>query len=449
MMEDFEYVGLWWFPENPGKHFYGTLKFRNETPVLELIGDRDQDISLELMNFFDKSQFEQEIIHGLSVDKKPITLYKCYRFQSSLLKGSLYQVYNVDIILVGHHFETALDIRFKQISVHYSNLNEWVNISGFNLDNFKNLNFKYENPKKIYLVKNEEFEIFINFYPILVEEFSIKQRSYISIKALNENMSFNKSNEIIQLIQDFLTLGTMETVHPLIIEGILESELDYNNQHINIFKNSSKINHTEILSNRDMIFSLEDVQKDISFYLTNWLESAKEIRYIHGLYFSTLRSHPNIQNSFLNYIMAIEGYHRAMENNFDLTNEEHKQRIKDVLITVGDKYPKHREWLSGRLEHTNEPGLKKRLNIILKDYHEIFGGDEKFKEFVNYVYDTRNILVHPEGNEHLTINTKKLANNTELLKLVVSICLFKVLGFEIDEITKLISKMKTKLYYFP
>lgn len=447
-------------PENPTKKLYGTLKFiRNERAVLDLIGDfKDYNNPLlGIVDFFKESQRREEIIHGLSVDGKSITLYRCDKISGNIsLKGIPCQIFKIDIILVGHHFKTPEDIKFKQISIHYSHLNEWVNISGFKVlfhdDKFMDPTIKYKKPENIYLIQNEDYEIFINFdsihlYPFFGKDLSIKQRSYISINALNENMNFRKSNEFIEQIQDFLTFGIMETVDPLIISGIIESDFNSNNEPISIFLSYLKINDSiEISSTRDMLFSFEDVRENISFYLTNWLENAKKINYIYGLYFSTLRSPTYIQNSFLNYIMAIEGYHRAMENNLDLPEEEHKQRINEILNAVGKASQENRNWLSGRLKHSNEPGLKKRLNIILENYHEIFDGEEKFKEFVNFVYDTRNILVHPEGNENLTINMITLYNNTELLKLVVSICLLNVLGFETDDIGKLILKMKTKLY---
>lgn len=89
------------------------------------------------------------------------------------------------------------------------------------------------------------------------------------------------------------------------------------------------------------------------------------------------------------------------------------------------------------------------MNTILADYHDIFGGEEKFEEFVNFVYDTRNTLVHPQGTEHSTVNTNELHNYTEILKLAVAICLLNILDFKVEDIKKLIPKMRRNMFKIP
>lgn len=461
MINDFEYVGIWWLPDNPENQFYGTLKFtRNEGAILNVIGCQNNKNLIEAFKAaFTSELTPQEIIHGFSADGKCITLYHCHSIsKKNPIPGIPQQSFNVNTILVGHHFKNPDDIKFKQVSVHYSYLNEWANVSGFkritkNENKFEDLIFGYEKPANICLTENKDYKICIDFsyayfHPFFGKELSIKQEAFITM-TFKEYTSFEKCYDLIELFQDFLTIGTMETVYPLSISGEIESDTSLNNKSIDITISSLKIpDLVEKINIPDMLFSFNDIKENINFYLKNWFNNANKIKYIYGLYFSNLYAPTYIENRFLNYIMAIEGYSRAM-GHVDLPAEEHKQRIKDVLNAVGEKSDEHKNWLSGRLHHTNEPGLEKRLNIILESYQDIFGGKKEFEEFVAFVYDTRNDLVHPKGNENSTINPKKLYNNTELLKLAVEICLLTSLGFETEYIKKLLPKMQHKMFRVP
>lgn len=464
MIDNFEYIGLWWLPENPNNQLYGTLKFiHNEKAILEVLGNFQGHINDPLsgiLNLFNGGLMQPEIIHGFTVDGKLITLYRCHMLAGNVtVPGIPKQSFKIQVILEGYHFQKPKDIKFKQISVHYSYLNEWVNISGFKRlvkdDKWEDLAYQYDKPENISLTNNEDYEIFVNFdsthlRPHFGKELIIKQQSYITIKTLNEDISYDKSVELIELIQDFLTFGTMETVYPLNISGELEPEGNSDKIHVSIILCFLKIpDSVKISSVDDMLFSFKDIKENINFSLTNWINNANNMKYIYGLYFNTLYDTTYLENRFLNYIMAIEGYHRSIEKNVDLSNNEHKQRIKDILDAVGKVSEDHKQWLSGRLQHSNEPELKKRLNTILADYHDIFGGEEKFEEFVNFVYDTRNTLVHPQGTEHSTVNTNKLHNYTEILKLAVAICLLNILDFKVEDIKKIIPKMQRNMFKIP
>lgn len=468
MIEKLEYTGYWWLPENPKKRFCGTLKFiPNESAFLDIMGhSADNTGNFEFMGSENPNEYDNltrpEIIHGISSDGKAITLYRCHENHRTFPSLRFpKQTFDIDVILIGHHFKNLDDIKFKEISVYYSYLEEWVDISGLkplndnDNEEFK-FTFEYKTPADVYLTENENYKIFIGFesninpfFRKAVKEFSINQRAYILIKTLTEGISYSESLDLIGLIQDFLTFGTMKIVSPLSISGKIESNTNSDNQSIEIIYSFLKTaNFVEEVSSHDMLFSFYNIRNGMGFLLKNWLDKADKLRYIYGLYFSTLYSPTYAQIRFLNYIMAIEGYHRAM-GYVDLPKKDHKKRINDVLEAVEKNCNEHKNWLTGRLHNTNEPGLERRLKTILGNYHDIFGGEEEFEEFVKFTYETRNTLVHPEGTENVTIDIKKLHNNTELLKLAVSICLLNVLGFEVEDIKKLMPKMQSKMYMAP
>lgn len=461
MKESFEHIGYWWLPENPNNQLYGTLKFIwNDKAILDVMGNFHGHINDPLLGIFQAFtgvNLQPEIINGISVDGKLITLYKCHRISENItLPGIPRQTFKTEVIIEGHHFKNSSEIEFKQLSVHYSYLNEWVNVSGFKMlkkdkgSNKEDLAYQYDKPQNIPLTKIENYELYINFdythlFPHFGKELSIKQESYITIKSLEKKLPFQESYDIIELIQDFLTFGVMEPVYPLKISGIIDDE-----KYVDVFLCFLKIpDPIEINSSEDMLFSLNDIQDKISSSLTNWFDTANKIKYIYGLYFSSFYSHIYPENRFLNYIMAIEGYHRTMGKNEDLPEAEHKQRLKEILAAVKKECGNHRQWLAGRLSHSNEPGLKRRLKDLFNDYKDVFGGEENYNIFVKNSYEMRNSLVHPKGTEHSTINMKELYNTTELLKIAVAICLLNVLGLNVDEILKIIPKMQRHMFSIP
>ena len=75
-MEEFEYNGIWWLPENQDEKISGTLTFNTaEGAYLELIGSfkKIEDLNKVL---------NPNIILGITYNGKSITLYKCYESRS-------------------------------------------------------------------------------------------------------------------------------------------------------------------------------------------------------------------------------------------------------------------------------------------------------------------------------------------------------------------------------
>jgi hypothetical protein len=84
MIEEFEYKGRWWLPDDPEEKIDGTLSFTpGEGAVLDLIGSFENIKSTNYKGSITKKvwagkPFEPEIVLGTSSDGKNITLHKCF-----------------------------------------------------------------------------------------------------------------------------------------------------------------------------------------------------------------------------------------------------------------------------------------------------------------------------------------------------------------------------------
>jgi hypothetical protein len=190
----------------------------------------------------------------------------------------------------------------------------------------------------------------------------------------------------------------------------------------------------------DMLFTFKDISDRFEVFLRNWFEKADLLEPVYNLCFGTLYNpRMYLEHKFLNMVQAIEAYHRRTMKNFELTEEQHKKRIEEILNAVPLE---HKDWLENKLAYSNEPNLRKRLKEILEKFADVL--DEFIPDndsFIHKVATTRNYLTHyDERLKELSVEGEELYHFTQKLKILLEICLLKELGFTSDNIKSLISK---------
>ena len=158
LLKEFKFEGLWWFPENHEKKFCGILTYSPyEGATLEMMGDLEHIIT------------SPSLILGMTINGKQFTLYRCIKhIKHRNLHNPYLAVYrfNIRIIFIGIHFGQVNDIQFNKISVHYSNLDEWLNIPIFSKHDYSDLEFKIKyQPEYFHIAINNDLRISINIIP--------------------------------------------------------------------------------------------------------------------------------------------------------------------------------------------------------------------------------------------------------------------------------------------
>jgi len=375
MIEEFEYEGEWWLPNKPKKQISGILRFTpNEGAIL--------DLKNSFMDIIDiKKILYPEIILGISSDKKNITLHKCLQTVSNSF---------ADEVFVGAHFQKKEDMKFKKLTIHYSNLDEWVDISGFEIQplfdgkKVKGVVIKHTLPKSIQAAIGDGYKIFIDIqatYPILPipvrKEASIKQRTYIRIEP-SEEKSFDEYRDIMYHIRNFLSFGIGEPVYPLAIEGITEANKEIREDKtyyppVKIFYKQSDIPKApKTVYPFEMLFTFKDISDRFEVFLRNWFEKADLLEPVYDLYFGTLYN-PRmfLEFQFLSLIHAIESFHRRRYGGKYLPEDDY-EKVRDVLEkAIPDEVENdHKQSLESRIIYGNEFSLRKRLKKIFDKYQE-------------------------------------------------------------------------------
>jgi len=251
-------------------------------------------------------------------------------------------------------------------------------------------------------------------------------------------------------IQNFLSLGVTEAVHPLVIEGVTEAhtitlEDKTYRPPISIFYKLPAIYQvSKPLMPFHMLFTFKDISESFEVFLKNWFDKAEMLKPVYDLYFGTLYNpRMYLQHAFLSLVQAVETYHRRTMRNYELPEDEYQSRIAEILNAVPSGYEK---WLKWKLKYSNEPTLKQRLEDILEAFSEFLNGFiENKSSFVDKTVYTRHYLTHfdPDLKER-SAEGEELYRLTQKLKVLLQICLLKELGFSSDSVRGLISRARTK-----
>jgi len=420
MIEDFEYKGIWWLSSRPEKQISGTLKFTpDKGAVLDLIGSFKNITDMNKM-------LEPEIIIGVSSNGKNITLYECFETNSNL------------------SFPGLLTSSF------------YANISGFDIQHLfdkKEVVIRHKLPEPIQATIGD-YKILLDVRAtgptrsIVQKEASIKQRTYIKIEPSVEKF-FDEYLNILHHIQTFLSLGIMEPVYPLTIEGITEmNKKTINgkvyNPPIKIYWLSDIPKTPKKLLPFDMLFTFKDISHRFEVFLKNWFEKSDLLGTVYNLHFGTLYNpRMYLKHRFLSLIQAVESFHQRIHGGKYLSVEEYKPVYDALVNAIPDCVRSDlKERLKEYLKYGREFSLRKRLKEIFSKYQEIidrFVGDEN--AFIEKVVDTRNYQTHhDEDLKERAADGEELYRLTQKLKMLLEVCLLTEIGFSLEELKALFSR---------
>ncbi len=450
MIEKFKYQGMWWIPGRDTEKTAGRLSFDPQEGItLDLIGSFQgiQDMTTRFR--------EREIILGALSNGKNVTLCKCSQakssrsFPGSVATSSSY----VDRAFVGVHFQKKEDITFKRLSVRYSFLDEWVDMSAFDvqISNEQGLAIKDKELIPIQATVSENLKISIvtrvtTRVSRVKKEAVTKQRTYVVIEPSREE-SLEEYFKTMYHIQNFLSLAMMRPIYPLGIEGATElnkrmmrGKPSY--PPIEIFYKLRDIPRTTKLSRRlRMLFSLRDISDKFEPLLKKWFEKADSLEPVYSLYFGT-RYNPRmyLEHQFLSLTQAVESFHRRVWGGDYLSDGDYG-KVYAALVNAIPPWAKEdfRESLKKKIHYRNEFSLGKRIKDILDKYQEIVPNFIRNKKsFTRSVVDTRNYHVHYEADlKERAVTGEDFYRLTQKVRTLLEICLLAELGFSLEEIRNL------------
>jgi hypothetical protein len=446
MTKELNTTGTWWLPSNPEMRIPGTLKFSTEEGgVLSLHGCFDEKTTM----------LNPSVILGASTKGKRLTLCECFETKRSVSSGLSTSTFYSNLMLIGAHFPSREGIRFRNFSVNYTRLDEWMNASAFKISEPErgHLTVEYTQPKSHEIQIDDGLRIVIEFrytppgfYRVQTQA-TVKHRPYVTIVPADEK-GLDYFLDLIYDIQNFLTLSAMEPVYPERIVGGTEASKFKVGDHVSyepvelLFRQFERVRSHAVLRG-DLLISFEDIYHQLRESFANWIGTRELLGSVRDLYFGTLYN-PGayLQHQFLSLAQALESYHRIRVRSEELPQEEHVQRVKRILDAAGEG---DRKWLEEKLRWSNELTFRTRLKELFHGLADtvpsVIGDPDKF---AGQVADTRNYLTHydPELKNRAASGTE-LSKITERLKIVLQICLIRELGLNESTIRFLLMKSWT------
>lgn len=457
MMEQFEQAGHWWLPSQPDDQISGTVKYRPlEGISLELIG------SFRELGDTDRVR-EEDIILGVTLGGKAVTLYKCFESRTRFVIGTDLSTssYVAQVVFSGHHFEKVTDVVFSSYSVEYSFLEEWAGITGFSVELQDDATGKltkhivsYSFPEEI-CVNVDEFKLAISYRftsaGTRIKDVLLKHITFFKIESAH-SISFEVFlNRINFLLQNFLSFGLGRATRPVSITAnnenakykLPDGKAIY--QDIEIYY---AVNDLPDISKDfrpfDMLFGLRDINAAFERCLNNWFSKETILRPVYDLYFATLNKNSMyLTHEFLNLVQALETYHRRVIGGHYIGDSDYAALQTALVSSIpGGIDADYRKSLTQKFRYLNEYSLRKRLHELLKRTDSVFKNIVKNGEnFVDNVVSTRNYFTHFDSAlESKILTGSALYWATRKLRALLEICLLVELGITTGEVEILFNR---------
>ena len=457
LSERFEKAGYFWLPSAPDEKLPGTIRISDSGEAeLEILGIFGGQIKA-----FDRES-KIERINGDIEGGKLVTLDKCFYKNQTISSGRISKsLVHVNFVFVDVQYEDDEDITFSSFKIAVEGLDEWLSISGINVEHdfkAKSASINFKPPDEIPIKLTEDIDLVFTFawtYPSLgnVTEAKISQKAYIKLisKKLLPlqnfiSLSFKLNNFLCFAIDQTVSI-TSATAYSYELKRKISDDKEYEIP-IDIYypslpfsQNPPKIEwHT-------MLFRYPNIAETLQGVLAKWLDAYDRIEPAFNLYFaSKTGAHKYIDSKFLSLSQGIETFHRRTSDKTAMPANEFKKVVAALIAAC----PKNRKaWLEGKLTYSNELSLRTRLKQIVKTFEKFSGSKKDRKSFVNQIVNTRNYLTHYD------INLKSSAcSGAQLLDVCMKMeCLFqlhfmKEIGFSDEQIKTIVEnnyKFKQKL----
>jgi hypothetical protein len=279
-------------------------------------------------------------------------------------------------------------------------------------------------------------------------DFKLDEYPQITIE-FKGNKSFDQFWEIYQTIRNFfsfcisLPVTTQQIEFRQLTDRELKKLAHTHQSTMNLIMSDSKTyTKRESLQSELMLIDYERIEGRESHFLDRWFSLTKELEPVLKLYFDTLYN-PDLytENALLNYVSALETFHRIKNPNFDGRNESYSKKLESILNKL--KLKNDRDWISTKLKNKRESKLYDRLVDITKQTplisEKLLGNSVAFCQSLS---KTRNYFTHfdPNIKKGGVAEGKDLSRLLNKSKVLLQAQILLELGFDEKESYTLLRK---------
>jgi len=455
--EEYKKTGYFWLPEKEENKIPGILSIDDGGRIeLEIVGHFDE--SIKSLNGDDDLS---RIIGHVEKDGL-VTLDNCFYTKKNFSFGGISKSkILVNKVLSGATWDKDEAVTFNTFSFSVDCLDEWVGISGINVDNDwgnRTATISYNPPEKISIVLYNGMKLEICFaytlpgFPNLTEA-KITQRAYFRLESeglrdLSDftSIAFKITNLMCFAMDEVVTLKNVSATSSEI--QLVVGDNKTCPVPISIYYQS--IPFSEKLPRKswhEMLFNFGAIKTNTQQVFNNWLDAYEYLSPALGLYFSTKAgAQKYLDGKFLALAQGLETYHRRTSSETLMDKESYDSLISEVLKGCPEE---HIDWLKGRLMHGNEINLGNRIKKIIEPFKDHLGTSKERSKLLRKIVDTRNYLTHYSERLH-----DEAAKGRDLwilclkMEVIFNLHFLKVIGFTDEEINGVVENchpLKRKL----
>lgn len=453
--------GFFWLPSDKTERIPGTLKIDETGQIsLSLFGWRDlepiDDPSPSLnpagLPAFANAQSHSRI-HGL-IKGQAVTLDRCIPSTSrtSLSGGVSERSYIVLRAYVGAWCDLDEEMTFSRIHLRLTNLHEWLMMNGISVDdNFDDfmagrfsLSFNAPEPFSVVLPSGAMLSFHLAYSSPSVSlaptDVSFSQHAYLRLDA-NDIAPLGDLLATTTAFQRLLSVAADQPCEVTSLVGFTPDVIiDGREMPIDIYTGrTSRPRPTEDVPSYRMLFTFNDVRSRFSDMVANWLTEDQRLDPALNLYDALMAgAYQHADGRFLATAQAIEALHRRL---FPEKREMSDDEFTALCGELAEASPPHRRnWVKQRLQHANEPTLRRRVRDLVELFKSYFGTPQERNRFVNDVVNARNRLTHlPTDSDDKPIDGKSLILMQKKLEVLFQLHVLRQLGFD-DEAIESIAK---------
>jgi hypothetical protein len=443
-----ECSGHWWLPGDEKNQVGGTLYVSSNGGLrLSLLGSLGNSTPGSMP--FNK---DHGIILGL-VDKSPnghyVTLTESFLLGlSSAFSLNQRESYHPHLAYFGAHLPQESDFTFKHLVLELTGLTDWATpLSGFErpvpiaheTEKSTSLgSYKTSKPVRGTVPDGSDVALFMSLGGHwTVHEYNYREQARLEVECANLKSTGDLSQGFVYPLQNLLTFVCDR---PQKVERFsvwrTEDCLDFaRNPEIRVVGpriQPEDDTETRSVHRHDMLFTLADV--DFGETIAQWFRLAGTYVDACNIFFGLQYGPPAfVDIKFLGVLQVLQLYYARRADGLALRERE-ERRLREIvsILPTGDG-----EWLVDRLGICPYPQLRDVLNALIKEHSEVFDPlvssreDRFISEVINTEYhvtrrdpEVRGVALHGAG----------LYWMTQKLRILVSACFLRELGFSTDKI---------------
>jgi hypothetical protein len=455
--KEYKKTGYFWLPEKEENKIPGILSIDDGGRIeLEIVGHFDESIK-SLTDGDDLSR-----IIGHIEEDGLVTLDECFYTRKNFSFGGISKsTVLVNKVLSGAAWDKDEAVTFNTFSFSVDCLDEWVGISGINVDHewdSRTATISYKPPETISIVLDNGMKLEICFaytlpgFPNLTEA-KITQRAYFQL----ESEGLRDMSDFTSIVFKITNLMCFAMDEIVMIKNVSATSSQIQRDGgddktypvpISIYYQS--IPFSEKLPKKswhEMLFNFGAIKTNAQQVFNNWLNAYEYLSPALGLYFSTKAgAQKYLDGKFLALAQGLETYHRRTSNETLMDKNSFEFLVAEILKGCPEE---HLDWLKGRLMHGNEINLRKRIKKIIEPFKDHLGTSQERSKLLRKIVDTRNYLTH--YNESLQDESAKGRDLLVLcmkMEVIFNLHFLKVVGFTDEEINGVVENchpLKQKL----